>query len=240
MKSKLFSRIASIALGVVMLGTVAFANEEAVLTDGADSITVTSPEYGELDNQVTLLAYAVDETVSDVASIPAFNGTQAIVAVEQADPATGFTTVKFNRNNILADKNVAVVLGGNEDGSLLKSLLLTNDIHFTTDILTNQAPKNSIVIGEGEEAIEYVDAVAYVGQYTPAANSSVEEITVTFKSSKEGATPIDVNTAFNQIEGGATIEFKAVVLGIPASYFADDAEYTITVDRAIDVEGNIR
>ena len=134
MNSKLFSRIAALVLCVVMLITVSFAAPTAVLGVNNDQFTIAGDDdYKAANEQMTMMAYTVEQTVADAASIPAYSG-QKIVALDQMANDASFGTVEFNKNKIAADKKLAVVLGGTSGGDVLKILLATEDIHLVKNV----------------------------------------------------------------------------------------------------------
>ncbi len=244
MNSKLFSRIAAFIICVVMLGTVSFAADPTV-TLGAENNQFTiagDGEYIAANDQMTMMAYTVDQTVANATSIPAYSD-QKIVALDQKS-GNSFGTVKFNKNKIAADKKLAVVLSGTA-GTPLKMLLATEDIHLVKDSETgveSLATVNSIDLTVNEITKTYTDVKVFGCSYTPGANAAIRKVNFKLTSSKNDSTPVDVavEDKFLALEGEGAFEFKVALIGLPNEYLGKaDVNYEITATPSVDYEGNI-
>ncbi len=242
MNSKLFSRIAAFVLCVVMLGTVSFAAPAAELDTNKDQFTITNDnEYIEANEQMTMMAYTVPDTVADVANIPEYSD-QMIIAVDQKAASSGsFGTVKFNKNRITADKKVAVVLSGTA-GTPLKMLLSTEDIHLVKNVtegVETLATSDAIDLTVNDVLKTYKDVKVFGCSYEPSANTVIKKVNFNLVSSKAGSTPVDVEVSNEFLDGEATYTFKLALIGLPERYFGDNPTYEITATPSVDYEGNV-
>ena len=127
MNNKIIAGIAAMAISASLMSTVAFAADPTFAVDG-DTATL-SFKVGEnnadvtvsSEAQITMMAYLVDSTVATPADIPAYSN-QTVVALDQVDGAKGFGDVLIAASKLVADKKIAVVLGGS-DGTTEKYLV---------------------------------------------------------------------------------------------------------------------
>lgn len=240
MNSKLFSRIAALVLCVVMLGTVSFA-AEATLDEANNQFTISDDaDYIAANEQMTMMAYTVPDTVKELKDIPAYS-TEKIVALDQIS-GKPFGTVTFNRNKIAADKKLAVVLGGTS-GDVLKMLLATEDIHFVPNDTTGVSPVTTAdainIVGTDDVVTTYTDVKVFECSYTPVDNAVIKKVRFNLTSDKLGAQPFEAAKDLTALEGRATYTFKVALIGLSDEYFGDNPKIKITAAPSFAYEGNV-
>lgn len=111
------------------LGLSAFAAEVNTTVEGDGDATesfnlvFTAPTGGETDiDQLTMIAYLVDGD-TDEENIPAYDGTQTIVAMDQVDGDAGFGSVPVDVDKLDDGYAIAVTMGGTDVGTVAKYLV---------------------------------------------------------------------------------------------------------------------
>ena len=228
MKNKLFVRGAVIVVALMLLvSTVAFADATATPELNADNTAIvfadaTGAGYTSSEDQVTILAFAVDKGTEASAVAALADGT-GVVAINQVAGSVGFTTVPinsavFDEGGVAYGKDIAVLVGGTDTETPAAYVLSTD--------------------AEVVEPTTYTASFAGDGVSIEAMTGNAEGATITLPAvpAKEGYTGV-WNDGTTDYEGGATytfgaadVTFTAVYTAVPATYTASFAGDGVSID----------
>ncbi|MBR5155175.1 MAG: hypothetical protein IKW62_01660 [Clostridia bacterium] len=202
MNNKILARVVAVVLAVMMLGTVSFAADK-VITPDAPSAGVTA------QTTKTVLAFATDNANAN--TVDTANGDVIVALIQQEEDLP--TTITIDDAKI-TDKDYIVVLFGGSEGATSKSVI---DL-ATAAKLDFITVYDKLTIGEGEEEKTYTNVAYAKFSFAVPANKTAASYGIKFNSYDAEGEAVGNEKDFNSttvVAGGGTVNFGAVVFGVP-------------------------
>lgn len=203
MNNKILARVVAVVLSVMMLGTVAFA--APVLNEGFGGFTDAAYDGSAFGTQKTMIAFkAADENATAPASA------DDILAIGQGSDLNP-ASVTFAASKVPADGYVVVAYGG-DTGTVNRVALEVSSLPEGAEGTMVTATAKAIIAPDGT----VIKNVIEVNAEFPATEATVTE--VGYKASKVGGSTVHEikKTLETTIEGGGTVSFNLLMVGVPA------------------------
>ncbi len=198
MNNKILARVVALVLAVMMLGTVSFAADK--------QLTPAAPDANGYAAQATktVLAFATND---EQATAPEANAD--IVAVIQ--DANVPTTITIDDSKI-AGKNYVVVLFGGTNGVTDKAII---DVSTGATLEAIVVDKTVTIDGQ-----EYTNVAAAKFSFAVPTGKTAASYGLKFNSYNSEGIAVGTEKEFKsttEVVGGGTVNFGAVVFGVPAT-----------------------
>ena len=243
MKNKLFVRGAVIVVALMLLvSTVAFADATATPELNADNTAIvfadaTGAGYTSSEDQVTILAFAVDKGTEASAVAALADGT-GVVAINQVAGSVGFTTVPinsavFDEGGVAYGKDIAVLVGGT-DTETPAAYVLSTDAEVVEPTTYNVAYElNGGALAEGvTNPDSFTDAAAFLAALNePAKADLVEETETATTTTTYTFAGWYLDATF---ETAATAESLVAGTSTTVTLYANWTSSTTTVDKPVE------
>lgn len=161
---KKFAAFGIAAAMTVSMGVSAFAADPALVANGEEkAINFKTGEAGadisvSTEDQITVLAYLVDEKDSDgnaytTATVPEVGNASEIVAINQVEGATGFGEIPLDVDKLVSGKIMVVKLGGS-DGTVENYIVKYNKTTETIELLVGDVDGDGRVTADDASIID--------------------------------------------------------------------------------------
>lgn len=208
MNNKILARVVAVVLSVMMLGTVAFA-APTLNKDEFDGVIGVNNDV-DLTNfgtQKTMIAF---KSADENATVPA--SADDILAIDQdttLEPSVSFATTKVPKTGYI------IVVYGGDKGKVVRTALAVSSLPQVEDwegAMITATPK-SIFAADG---VTFVRNAIEVNATFDAAAATVTE--VGYKASVVGGSAEHriAKTLDTTIEGGGSVSFNLLMVGVPA------------------------